>query len=472
MFQPDEELTKTIDQWLQDNTDAFVRDLGRLVAVPSISREGEGGYPFGEDCARVLDEAAAVAAQYGFTVENHEYYCGSLLVKGASEHSRQMGLFAHLDVVPLGEDWQYPPLACTCRDGYLIGRGVGDNKGPGLCGLYALRFLKEQGIRLDNDVVLYFGLAEETGMKDIDYFCRTCQVPDFGLVTDTNFPVCYGEKGLMRAKIRCPVEGNLAEFQAGSVVNVIPAKAKALVRGISLEAARERIKGMERITVEEAGDGVWFTAAGISRHAAFPEGSVNAVHVLAEALAASGLLTGSSREAVKALEVLTGDDYGHGAGIPFEDRESGKLTCIGSVAGLEAGELSLAFDIRYPVTVNGEDVEAAFKRRVQSLGFGYEPGELSPPAYVPLDHPYIPLLSGICDYVQGKHYEPYTMGGGTYCRHLPAAIGFGPGVPDAPNPFGNGHGQGHQPDECVPLDMLLKGIKTYVLALMELDRIL
>ena len=91
---------------------------------------------------------------------------------------------------------------------------------------------------------------------------------------------------------------------------------------------------------------------------------------------------------------------------------------------------------------------------------------------MPLDHPYIPLLTGICDYVQGKHYEPYTMGGGTYSRHLPAAIGFGPGVPDAPNPFGDGHGQGHQPDECVPLDMLLKGIKTYILALMELDRIL
>lgn len=472
MFQPDEEIVKKIDQWIGDNRDAFVRDLGRLVAVPSISRKEEGEYPFGEDCARVLDEAAAVAAQYGFTVENHEYYCGSLLVKGASDQARRMGLFAHLDVVPLGEDWQYPPLACTLKDGYLIGRGVGDNKGPGVCGLYALRFLKEQGIRLEHDVVLYLGLAEETGMKDIDYFCRTQRVPDFALVTDTNFPVCYGEKGLMRARVRCRSQGNLAWFRAGSVVNVIPSRAEALVRGISLKDARKRMEGKVRIAVSEAPEGVWFTAAGTSRHAAFPEGSVNAIHVLAEALASSGLLTGSSQEAVKALEVLTGDHYGHGAGIPFEDPESGKLTCIGSVAGMEGGELSLSFDIRYPVTVRGEAVEAAFRRRVESLGFQYEPGELSAPAYVPLDHPYIPLLTGICDYVQGKHYEPYTMGGGTYSRHLPAAIGFGPGVPDAPNPFGDGHGQGHQPDECVPLDMLLKGIKTYILALMELDRIL
>lgn len=472
MFQPDEELSGKIDRWLQDHKDDFVRDLGRLVAVPSISREGEGGYPFGPECARVLDEAAGIAAQYGFTVENHEYYCGSLLVKGVSDHARRIGLFAHLDVVPLGEDWQYPPLACTQKDGFLIGRGVGDNKGPGVCGLYALRFLKEAGIRLENDVVLYLGLSEETGMKDLDYFCRTQQVPDFGLVTDTNFPVCYGEKGLMRATVRCPAEGNLVKLHAGSVVNVIPSRAEAVIRGISVETVRNLMNERKGITVADDPEGVRITALGISRHAAFPEGSVNALHVLAKALVRSGVLTGNCREAVKALELLTGDDYGHGAGIPFEDQQSGKLTCIGSVARLEEGVLSLSFDIRYPVTVGGEEVEAAFRERVQSLGFLYEAGELSAPAYVPLDHPYIPLLVSICDYVQGKHYEPYTMGGGTYSRHLPAAIGFGPGVPDAPNPFGEGHGQGHQPDECVPLDMLLKGIKTYILALMELDGIL
>ena len=51
MFQPDEKLVKKIDQWIEENTDAFVCDLDRLVAVPSIARTGEGTYPFGEDCA-------------------------------------------------------------------------------------------------------------------------------------------------------------------------------------------------------------------------------------------------------------------------------------------------------------------------------------------------------------------------------------------------------------------------------------
>lgn len=483
MFKPDSSLIHEIDEWIDRNKDAFIKDLDRLVEVPSVSESGEGPYPFGKNCADVLDVVTDMAAGYGFHVENHEYYCGSLLSKGTSEHARRIGIYAHLDIVPLDEGWHNPPLKCTLKDGFLIGRGVGDNKGPGICALYALRFLKEHGIELKNDVLIYFGLSEETGMQDIEYFCKTQQVPDFNLVADTNFPVCYGEKGLMRAEIERDIEGNLVSFHAGSVVNVIPSKAEAVIAGVPLEQVKLRlgltaecdsgqVNGVRGISADQDGDYVKVTAAGISRHAAFPEGAVNAVHVLAEALADSGLIEGSAMDAVKALEVLTSDCYGAGSGIPFEDKESGKLTCVGSVVHAENGKMKVSFDTRYPVTVDGQAVVDGFTKRVQELGFSAAIGELSAPAYVPLDNPYIPVLTEICDFVQGKHYEPYTMGGGTYSRHLPNAIGFGPGVPDAPNPFENGHGQGHQPDECVPFEMLQKGLKTYIISLLELDRML
>ena len=472
MFKPDSSLMQEIDQWIEKNKEAFVKDLDRLVAVPSISVHGDDTYPYGKECGRVLDEMTALAAGYGFQVKNHEYHCGSLLVKGTGDSPRRIGIYAHLDVVPLGEGWHNPPLKCTQKDGFLIGRGVGDNKGPGICALYALRYLKEHGIELKNDVLVYYGLSEETGMQDIEYFCRTQQVPDFNLVADTNFPVCYGEKGLMRADIERKIEGNLVSFHGGSVVNVIPPKAEAVISGVSLEAAREKLGDIEGISVDRDGESVKVTALGISRHAAFPEGSVNAIQELSKALTGSGLLTGSAAHGVKAVAAMTSDYYGESCGIPFEDKESGRLTCVGSVIHAQDGVMKVSFDTRYPVTVDGDEVVDGFKKRAESLGFAVSVGELSAPAYVPLDNPYIPVLSEICDCVQGKHYEPYTMGGGTYSRHLPCAIGFGPGVPDAPNPFENGHGQGHQPDECVPFDMLLKGLKTYIISLLELDRML
>lgn len=477
MFIPDISLMSEIDSWIDKNTHAFIRDLDRLVAIPSVSEKGNLAYPFGKNCKDVLDEMADLAAGYGFHVQNHEYYCGSLLVKGTMDGPKRLGIYVHLDIVPPGEGWHNPPLKCTLKDGFLIGRGVGDNKGPGICVLYALRFLKERGIRLKNDVLVYFGLSEETGMEDIEYFIRTQQVPDFNLVADTNFPVCYGEKGLMRAEIWRDIEGNLVSFHGGSVVNVIPARAEAVIRHVSLAQVKARLglgdDGMGHgLCAEQDGANVKVTAHGISRHAAFPEGSVNAVHVLAAALAESGLLEGSGAEAVNSLEAMTADFYGAGLGIPFEDKESGRLTCVGSVVHTENGRMRVSFDTRYPVTVDGEAVAGGFRRQAKALGFKVAVGELSAPSYVPISHPYIPLLTEICDHVQGRHYEPYTMGGGTYSRHLPDAVGFGPGIPDMPNPFENGHGQGHQPDECVPLEMLQKGLKTYIISLLELDRIL
>lgn len=477
MYTPDQKLIQQIDSWIQKEKTSFIKDLDRLVAIPSISEKGDEAYPFGKSCGDVLDEITRISAGYGLTVENHEYYCGSCLVKGTSDKARRIGLFAHLDVVPLGEGWENPPLSCTLKDGHLIGRGVGDNKGPGICALYAVRFLKEHGIRLKNDVLLYFGLAEETGMEDIEYFCKTQRVPELSLVTDTNFPVCYGEKGLLRAELSWKGgldrdRDGLLSFEGGSVVNVIPAKAEAVLTGLPMEMVQACLKGKPGLCAEMTPEGVKVTAEGISKHAAFPEGAVNAIHVLAAALTGCGLIRGESEKAVQAAAEITADFYGASAGIPFKDKESGPLTCVGSVAGMKDGRFTLAFDVRYPVTVKGEDVIRAFKARAEGKGFTFLVKECSAPAFMPLDQPYIPLLCGICDYVQGKHYEPYTMGGGTYSRKLPAAVGFGPGVPDAENPFPAGHGQGHQPDECVPFEMLLKGLKTYIIALIELDKIL
>lgn len=472
MFEPDKKFEQEIDVWIEAHEQDFVKDIARLVAIPSISEEGKDAYPYGKECARVLDEASAICSDYGFTVRNHAGRCASLLEKGTDEMGKRIGLFSHLDVVPLGDGWMYPPLVCTQKDGYLIGRGVGDNKGPAMCAVYALRFLKEHRIRLRHDVLIYFGCAEETGMDDLEYFVKehADEIPDLCLVADTNFPVCYGEKGLFRADLSRTVSGNLESFTAGEVVNVIPGKAEAVISGISVTEVREKLGQASGITVTEV-EGGWtrLEAVGVSRHAAFPEGSVNAIHVLSTALTEAGLLAGTAADAVAAVAELTSDAYGHTTGIPFEDSESGKLTSVGSVIRLEGGTLTLSFDVRYPVTVTGEDVRDRFETCAVEHGFDVTVKELDAPAYVPLDRPYIPLLAEICNHVHGKQYEPYTMGGGTYSRKLPNGIGFGPGIPDMKIPFPAGHGSGHQPDECIALDVLLKGLKIYILALMELD---
>ena len=38
MYKPDEALKQSIDQWIEANQNDFVRDLAKLVAIPSIGR--------------------------------------------------------------------------------------------------------------------------------------------------------------------------------------------------------------------------------------------------------------------------------------------------------------------------------------------------------------------------------------------------------------------------------------------------
>jgi succinyl-diaminopimelate desuccinylase len=60
------------------------------------------------------------------------------------------------------------------------------------------------------------------------------------------------------------------------------------------------------------------------------------------------------------------------------------------------------------------------------------------------------------------------MGGGTYARHFPAAVSFGPEY-DAPMP--DFVGGAHAANEGAPFDILLQALKIYVVTLLRLEAI-
>jgi len=71
--------------------------------------------------------------------------------------------------------------------------------------------------------------------------------------------------------------------------------------------------------------------------------------------------------------------------------------------------------------------------------------------------------------VTGEDAKPFTMGGGTYARHFPYAVSFGPEHEDVKLPeFG---GPMHGANEAAPIDKLLEAVKIYILALLRLEEI-
>jgi len=81
-----------------------------------------------------------------------------------------IAILGHLDVVPEGTGWDSPPYAAEIHQGKIYSRGTMDDKGPILAVLYALKAIKEAGLKLSKRVRIIFGTNEESGSRDIKYY--------------------------------------------------------------------------------------------------------------------------------------------------------------------------------------------------------------------------------------------------------------------------------------------------------------
>ena len=89
------------------------------------------------------------------------------------------------------------------------------------------------------------------------------------------------------------------------------------------------------------------------------------------------------------------------------------------------------------------------------------------PFYIEADTPAIKACIDTYNEVTGDNATPFTMGGGTYARHFPYAVSFGPEHAELPIPeFG---GPMHGANESAPIDKLLEALKIYILALLKLE---
>ena len=149
----------SVDAFVAANRKNVIRDIKRLVDVPSVEGPAEPGKPFGPGPAAALAEGLAIAGEMGLATHNCENYIGWAELKG--ESAAQIATITHLDVVPQGNGWTADPFDMQVKDGWLIGRGVADDKGPSVLCLYALKFLKEQGVPLKYTVRALLGANEE-----------------------------------------------------------------------------------------------------------------------------------------------------------------------------------------------------------------------------------------------------------------------------------------------------------------------
>ena len=440
-----------IRRWITAQEAAMKQDLSQLVEIPSVATEETDipGAPFGTQCRRVLEKMREIGMREAFRCEDVDGYC-LCLTAGAGMH--EIGIWNHLDVVPEGDGWEYPPYECTEKNGYLVGRGVQDNKGPAVAVLYAMKYCCEHGWLRNIRVRQILGCQEESGMKDVDYYLSRYPAPEYSFVADCGFPVCCGEKGHYHVTLRTVQRlGGFKDFSGGTVPNSVPSHAKAVLD-----------------------DGVHLEADGIGGHAAFPDGTVNALHVLCQKLEAKKVmqeLPEKTQVAIRFLSEIAEDGYGEALGIACADEISGKLTCNAGVAYLEDGKLTLLLDIRYPVTLTADAFLKKLTDRAGAAGFEVIHTADSAPYYMEKTHPFVRILMNAWRETTQKEGEPFVMGGGTYARKIPRAVAFGPGQERDLSVIGlkEGHGNCHCADEAESVENIKRAVEIYIAAIRKID---
>ena len=180
-----------LDKKVEELRDEFLNSLVEILKINSVEGKKLPGMPFGEGPNEALEKALEICDDLGFTTVNLDGYVGYAEYGTGEDYVAVLG---HLDVVPEGDGWIYPPYGAEIHDGKLYARGVMDDKGPIFAALYGLKAIKDLGLSLSKRVRIIFGTNEESGSHDMPYYVEREKQPVAGFTPDGMFPIINGEK--------------------------------------------------------------------------------------------------------------------------------------------------------------------------------------------------------------------------------------------------------------------------------------
>ena len=408
----------------------MIENLGKLVKYDSKKGDELPEMPFGEGTAKVLSEALNMAEGFGLRTKNLDNYCGYAEI---GEGKDIIGVVAHLDVVPAGDGWNTDPFVLTEKDGVLYGRGVSDDKGGALASLYALRLLKEEGVKLNKRVRLILGCNEETGCLCMEHYNEVEEPVALGFTPDGSFPGIHGEKGMadMLAKSK---NTKIVSMKGGFVTNAVANHCETVVPKalVDAEILRKELGATKLVgfDVKEDGENYVIDATGVSAHASTPNLGVNAIGCTMEALSKAGF----KDDFVEFYNSHIGNNAdGAGIGLKISD-DYGELTFNNGMVYTEDGVITCTIDIRVPVTYDEKKVRELCEKYLEDEKGVITIESFKKPLFFPEDSPLVKSLASAYAEVTGDYdSKPMVIGGGTYAKHIPGIIAFGCEWPDEDN---------------------------------------
>ncbi|MHB9941955.1 dipeptidase PepV [Clostridium sporogenes] len=461
-----------INKIIEELKDDLIDSTAELIKIKSIEGEAKEGKPYGEGVASALEKALEISEKLGFKTVNVDGYVGYAEYGEGDEY---VGVLGHLDLVPEGDGWKYPPYAAEIHDGKMYGRGTTDDKGPIMAALYGLKAIKEAKLPLSKKVRILFGTNEETGSNEIEHYLAKEKPPVLGFTPDAEYPIIYAEKGITifdvvkKLEIKNDKAIKLKYIKGGQASNMVPDYCEAgiecpdtdmIIRSVEYCANRNGIE----LTAEEKGGLVVVKSFGLSAHGSTPEIGKNAIMQMFKFLAELPLGHCDELQFIRFFNNNVGNETdGKSFGVDLEDEPSGKLSFNVGTICMENNEIKMALNLRYPVTYKAEDLMEKFNKKIEGTGIKVENFQDQKPLYFDDKHPLIKSLQKVYKEQTGKEPELLAIGGGTYAKEMPNIVAFGPLFPGEPDVI-------HKKDEYIELENLVLNAKIYGHAIYELAK--
>ncbi|MBC8060582.1 MAG: dipeptidase PepV [Clostridiaceae bacterium] len=450
----------------------LINSTQEILRIKSVEDSAIPGMPFGEGVGKALETALNIAKNLGFKTVNLDGYIGYAEVGEGEDY---IGVLGHLDVVPEGEGWIYPPYAAEIHDGKIYGRGTLDDKGPIMASLYGLKAVVDCGLTLSKKVRVIFGTNEETGSGEIEHYLKTERPPILGFTPDAEYPMIFAEKGITIFNIVKDLEAKsstdiiIKAIKGGLKANMVPEYCEAIIETKNREAIiSDVLVFAERtgynVTTEVRDNLVVIKSSGVAAHGSLPHLGKNAIMQLFAFLENLELGKSDIADFISFFNRNVGMEvHGESFGIGLQDEESGKLSFNAGVIDMNEEKVTFILNIRYPVTNTFEDMMKPFNAKIKGTGMRVEEMIHQAPLYFPKEHPLIKILQKV--YVEQTHLDstPIAIGGGTYAKEMPNIVAFGPIFPGKPD-------LDHQVNEYIEVEDLIMNAKIYAHAIYELAK--
>lgn len=450
----------------------YLNDLVALMKIPSVRDDSAATdeYPLGPRPAQALKAFLEMAEQDGFKVKNIDNLVG---YAEWGEGDETLAILAHLDVMPAGKGWDTDPFDPVIKDGNLYGRGASDDKGPGMAAYYALKYLKDQGVKFNKKVRFIVGTDEESNWTGMHRYFEVEPAPTLGFSPDAEFPVINGEKGQVSLLLDVPA-GNgdasiqLVSFESGLRFNMVPREAVALIRTDNPQEVTNDFghfieENPVEGNIESTDKGLKITVIGKAAHGMEPEKGINAATYLAKFLNRYDFGGGAKSFIEFLADYLHLDTRMDGFNGAYTDPVMSELTMNAGILNFDAdkgGHIDMNF--RFPKGITPDKLEDTVKAIADKLQIKVTQGPSQAPHYVDPDDPIVKtLMQAYIDQTGDTDAKPEVVGGGTYGRLMKRGVAFGALMPHTPNTM-------HQANEYQPVNDLITSMAIYMEAINNL----